>query len=142
VQAAAYCRIRQTAGSDFQRTARQREVLKSIEAQAKQADLTTLLKVFDNAIGDIYTSLDTGKIKDLLGNIMNYSIVDEAGFPNETMRANANLGAHGACIVTDDLVENVEWLHHFFFGDEEYNVSDTVKQYSDKILSDMAKYAQ
>ena len=142
VQAAAYCRIRQTAGSDFQRTARQREVLKSIEAQAKKADLTTLLKVFDNAIGDIYTSLDTDNIKELLGNIANYSIVEEAGFPNETMRANANLGAHGACIVPDNLVENVEWLHHFFFADEEYSVSDSVEQFSEKILSDMAKYAK
>lgn len=141
VQAAAYCRIRQTTGSDFQRTARQREVLKSIEAQAKKADLATLLKVFDSAIGDIFTNLETDEIKDLLGNIMNYSIVDEAGFPNEDLRANANLGAHGACVVPNDLEANVKWLHEFFFEDQEYTVSDTVKQISDKILSDMAKYS-
>lgn len=142
VQATAYCRIRQTAGSDFQRTARQREVLKSIEAQAKKADLTTLLKVFDNAIGDIYTSLNTDDIKELLGNIANYSIVEEAGFPNEKLRSNANIDGHGACIIPDDLVENVEWLHHFFFEDEEYTVSDTLREYSEKILSNVAKYGE
>lgn len=142
VQATAYCRIRQTSGSDFQRTARQREVLKSIEAQAKKADLSTLLKVFDNAIGDIYTSLNTDSIKELLGNISKYSIVEEAGFPNETMRSNANLEAHGACVIPDDLEENVEWLHQFFFGDDEYIVSDSVKEYSEKILSNVANYAE
>lgn len=145
VQAAAYCRIRQTAGSDFQRTARQREVLKSIEAQAKKADLATLWKVFDNAIGDIYYSWDeekNGNIRDLLANIANYSIVDEAGFPNETMRSNANIDAHGACIIPDNLVENVEWLHHFFFEDEEYTVSESVEAYSEKILSNVAKYSE
>ena len=142
VQAAAYCRIRQTTGSDFQRTARQREVLKSIEAQAKAADLGTLLKVFDKAIGDIYTNINTDTIKELLGNIANYSIVEEGGFPNEELRANANLGAHGACVVPNDLVANVEWLHKFFFEDEEYSVSDSVKEINEKILSDMAKYSK
>lgn len=142
VQAAAYCRIRQTTGSDFQRTARQREVLKSIEAQAKAADLGTLLKVFDKAIGDIYTNINTDTIKELLGNISNYSIVEEGGFPNEELRANANLGAHGACVVPNDLVANVEWLHKFFFEDEEYSVSDSVKEINEKILSDMAKYSK
>lgn len=142
LQATAYCRIRQTAGSDFQRTARQREVLKAIEDQAKKADLNTLLKVFDNAIGDIYTSLDTEDIKELIANISNYSIVDEAGFPKEDLRANANMDAKGACVIPTDLVANVEWLHSFFFEDEEYTVSESVKEYSEKILSDAAKYIQ
>lgn len=45
LQAAAYCRIRYV-GSDFQRTERQREVLKAIEAQAKKTDLATHGNVF------------------------------------------------------------------------------------------------
>lgn len=42
LQAAAYCRIRYV-GNDFQRTERQREVLKAIESQAKQADFLRLI---------------------------------------------------------------------------------------------------
>ena len=56
LQATAYCRIRYV-GSDFQRTERQREVIRAIEAQAKQASITTLLNAFEKAAGDIYTSL-------------------------------------------------------------------------------------
>lgn len=140
VQASAYCRIRQTAGSDFQRTARQREVLKSIEEQAKKADLSTLTAVFNDCIGDVYTSLKSEDILALLGKIADYSIVEEAGFPHEDMRSNVTIGAKGACIVTDSLVENVEWLHHFLFEDEEYTVSDTVKKINNKIASDVAPY--
>ena len=39
VQATSYCRIRQTKGDDFQRAARQREVIQAIEDRAKEADL-------------------------------------------------------------------------------------------------------
>ena len=38
VQATSYCRIRQTKGDDFQRAARQREVIQAIEDRAKEAD--------------------------------------------------------------------------------------------------------
>ena len=42
LQATAYCRIRYTAGNDFKRAARQREVIQAIEDQAKKADNATL----------------------------------------------------------------------------------------------------
>ncbi len=140
VQATAYCRIRQTAGYDFQRTARQREVLRAIEALAKQTDLATLTAVFNDCIGDIYTSLQRDDILALLGKIADYQITEEAGFPNEDMRLNVNIDAVGASVVPDNLVENVEWLHHFLFEDEKYTVSATVKEISDKIESDVAPY--
>jgi len=142
LQATAYCRIRQTAGSDFKRTARQREVLKAIEEQAKKQDLATLTKVFNDCIGNIYTSLDSKDILELLKNITNYSIVAEDGFPQETMRGNANMGAHGACVIPVSLEENVVWLHQFLFEDEEYTVTDSVREYSQKIQSDTAQYLE
>ncbi len=140
VQAAAYCRIRQTNGSDFQRTARQREVLKSMEDQAKQASLSTLTKVFNESIADIYTSIDSDDILALLGNISQYHIVDEGGFPAEEYRGNANLGARGACVIPDSLTENVVLLHEFLFDDMEYEVSDTVKEIDAAIKADVAAY--
>ena len=53
LQATAYCRIRYTAGNDFKRAARQREVIQAIEDQAKKADYATLSKVFNSVIDDI-----------------------------------------------------------------------------------------
>lgn len=140
LQATAYCRIRYTSGDDFKRTARQREVIKAIEDQAKKADLTTLTKVFNNAIDDIYTSIDSDLIMEFLGSISKYHIVDEGGFPEESMRTVANVGAKGSSVIPLDLESNVVWLHQFLFEDEDYQVTDSVREYSKKIASDTAPY--
>lgn len=145
IQATAYCRIRYTKGDDFQRTARQREVIKAIEERAKQASLEELTKAFNNAAPYIYTSINNEDILGLLKNISNYRIVEEGGFPEETMRTADNIGAKGSCVIpwTGDgtgLTQNVEWLHHFFFEDEEYTVSNTVVEISQKVYQDTAPY--
>ena len=140
LQATAYCRIRYTAGNDFKRAARQREVIQAIEDQAKKADYATLSKVFNSAIDDIYTSLDSKDILDLLSNISNYRIVDEGGFPEETMRDTGNIGAKGSCVIPVNLESNVVWLHQFLFDDANYSVTSNVKEYSNKIESDTSPY--
>ena len=140
LQATAYCRIRYTAGDDFKRASRQREVIMAIEEQAKKADLATLTKVFNDAIDDIYTSLDTQDILDLLENISKYRIVDQGGFPEESMRTTANIGAKGSSVTPLDLESNVVWLHHFLFDDQEYEVTDSVREYSRKIEEETSPY--
>ena len=140
LQATAYCRIRYV-GNDFGRTARQREVIKAIESQAKQASLATLTKVFESAIDDIYTNLDPATIiSDLLPNIANYRIVDEGGFPELNKQDNVSMGANGSCQIPVDLSASVSWLHGFLFGDENYETSDTVKEIGQKITADASKY--
>lgn len=140
LQAAAYCRIRYV-GNDFQRTARQREVIKAIEARAKQADLATLTKVFESAIDDVYTNLDVATIlTDLLPNIAHYKIVDEGLFPEMNKQINVSMGANGSCQIPVDLSASVSWLHGFLFGDINYETSDTVKEISRKITADASKY--
>lgn len=140
LQATAYCRIRYTAGDDFKRASRQREVLMAIEEQAKKADAATLVKVFNEVIGDIYTSIDSETILELIGNIANYQIVDQGGFPEESMRTVGNIGAKGSSVVPLDLEANVVWLHQFLFDDEDYTVTDSVREYSQKIAADTAPY--
>lgn len=140
LQAAAYCRIRYTLGDDFKRAARQREVLLAIEEQAKKTDVATLTKVFNNAIDDIYTSLDSKDILELIGNISKYQIVDQGGFPEESMRTTANIGAKGSSVIPMDLESNVVWLHQFLFDDENYTVTDSVKEYGAKIKADTTPY--
>lgn len=134
LQATAYCRIRYV-GDDYQRTERQRTVLKAIETQAKKTSLPKLTEVFNSVIDDVYTSLDQKDLLELLGNISKYSIVDEGGFPQEDLRTSGNLGAKGSCIVPKNLESNVVWLHQFLFDDEDYEVTETVKDISKKIKS-------
>lgn len=140
LQATAYCRIRYTKGDDFKRASRQREVIMAIEEQAKKADAATLVKVFNDVIGDVYTSISSDTILELIGNIVNYQIVDQGGFPEESMRTVANVGAKGSSVIPLDLESNVVWLHQFLFDDQNYEVTDSVREYSEKIKSDTTPY--
>ena len=140
LQATAYCRIRYTKGDDFKRAARQREVIMAIEEQAKKASFSELSAAFEGAIDDIYTSLSDDEILDLIKNIAKYQIVDEGGFPEESMRTVANIGAKGSSVIPMDLEQNVVWLHQFFFDDQEYVVTDSVREYSEKIKADTTPY--
>lgn len=140
LQATAYCRIRYTAGDDFKRAERQRTVLMACLDKAKNMSYSQLETVANKAFGETYTSLDLSEILDLLKNIANYEVVDNNGFPEESMRATGTIGKKGSCVVAVDLESNVKWLHQFLFEDSEYTVSDDVKKYSEKIHSDTSSY--
>jgi hypothetical protein len=84
--------------------------------------------------------LDSDTILELIGNIANYSIVEEAGFPNESMRTTGNIGAKGSSVIPLDLESNVVWLHQLLFDDDNYTVTDSVKEYSKKIQEDTSPY--
>ncbi|MBQ7775052.1 MAG: LCP family protein [Lachnospiraceae bacterium] len=143
LQAAAYCRIRQTKGSDFKRAERQREVLKAMEVQAKQMDLAELTKLAENVLEYVYTNIDATDILELVKNVDSYSIVDEEGFPTESLRTTATLGkSKGSCVIPLDLEQNVVWLHEFLFAKEDYQVSDTVKECSKRIKEDTKPYLE
>ncbi len=139
LQATAYCRIRYI-GDDFQRTQRQRTVLLAIAEKAKKASPETLNKIADNVFNEIYTSLDLTEILELLSDVTKYEVVDQAGFPNRDMLSTGNIGTKGSCIVPTDLTENVKWLHGFLFQDYDYEPSEQVKEYSEKIKADTSQY--
>ncbi len=144
LQATAYCRIRYTAGDDFKRAERQREVLMAVADKAKSASPATLNNVA-NAIFDkdeIYTSLDLAEILELLGDISKYEIVAQGGFPEESMRTTGTIGSKGSCVVPVSLADNVQWLHEFLFADEEYTPSAAVLEYSDKVKADTSAYVK
>ncbi|MBQ2936577.1 MAG: LCP family protein [Lachnospiraceae bacterium] len=140
LQATAYCRIRYTAGDDFKRAERQREVLMAIADKAKTASPATLNEIANDVFGQIYTSLDLSEILELLGDVTKYEIVDQAGFPEDNMRDTGTIGSKGSCVVPVNLSENVTWLHSFFFDDEAYTASEAVQEYSEKIKSDTSGY--
>lgn len=141
LQATAYCRIRyDISGGDFGRARNQRKVIKAIEEQAKKTDAVTLTKVFNKVVEEVYTSMDSKDLLKLVDNIGNYRIVDEGGFPEDSMITTGNIGAKGSCVIPLDLESNVVWLHKFLFEDEEYTPSSTVKECGAKIKEDTSKY--
>lgn len=140
LQATAYCRIRYTAGDDFKRAERQREVLMAVADKAKTASPATLNSIANDVFGEIYTSLDLSEILSLLGDIAKYEITDQAGFPEETMRATGIIGSKGSCVVPVSLADNVKWLHELLFEDEAYEPSDAVQKYSSQVASDTNGY--
>jgi LCP family protein required for cell wall assembly len=140
LQATAYCRIRYTAGDDFRRAERQRTVLMACLEKAQGMSYSQLETVANNAFKETYTSLDIAEILDLLKNIANYKVVDSNGFPYEEMRATGTMGKAGSCVLAVDLQSNVKWLHEFLFGETDYEVSEDVQKYSEKIKADVSKY--
>lgn len=142
LQATAYCRIRYTAGDDFKRAERQREVLMAIADKAKTASPTALNEIANNVFNEIYTSLDLSEILELLGDVTKYEIVGQAGFPEDNMRATGTIRSKGSCVVPVSLADNVTWLHQFLFNDNEYTASSAVQEYSDKVKSDTSGYLQ
>lgn len=140
LQAAAYCRIRYTAGDDFKRAERQREVIQAMSDQAKTAKLSALTDAFLKVMNNVYTTIDQDDLQALLGQIANYTIVEESGFPQRDKLATENIGACGSCVVPTDLADNVVWLHEFLFGVENYEVSSTVQECSNQIKADTSPY--
>ncbi|MBD5490135.1 MAG: LytR family transcriptional regulator [Lachnospiraceae bacterium] len=140
LQATGYCRIRYTAGDDFKRAERQREVLSAVADQAKKASLPALTETANSVFDEVYTSLDLSEIVEMLGNVGSYYIADNAGFPQESNRATGTIGSKGSCVVPVSLEDNVKWLHQFLFNDYDYQPSATVKECSDKIYSDTNGY--
>ncbi|MCM1154209.1 MAG: LCP family protein [Roseburia sp.] len=141
LQATGYCRIRYTAGDDFKRAERQREVLSAVADQAKKASPAALGQIANNVFEEVYTSLDLAEIVELLGDVAKYNITETAGFPTEEYRKTGTIGSKGSCVVPTDLEENVKWLHQFLFNDYDYEPSSTVKECSDKIAEDTSGYS-
>ena len=140
LQATGYCRIRYTAGDDFKRAERQREVLTALADQAKKSSVAKLKQTADSVFEETYTSLDLSEIVEMLGDVNNYYISEHAGFPQESNRATGTIGSKGSCVIPVSLEDNVKWLHQFLFNDYDYEPSSTVKECSDKIYSDTNGY--
>lgn len=134
VQATSYCRIRYTAGDDFKRTERQREVIGEIVNTAKKADISEINEIINAVFSKIATNYTNEEIIQMAPEMIGYNIVDTQGFPFD--RTPASVKGKGSCVVPVNLAENVKQLHEYLFGNYSYVPSEEVQQISDKIQSD------
>lgn len=132
VQAVSYTRIRYTAGNDYKRTERQRELIAKIVAKAKKADMKTLIAIMDNVFPMISTSLTKSEIVSMGMNMLSYELGDTCGFPFEHRTSNVC----GDSEVPVTLAWNVQRLHDYLFGIKNYKPSEGVQERSEHIVAD------
>ena len=131
VQAVSYARIRYTAGGDYKRTERMRDVLTAIAERAKKLGVSELNKLAKTVLPKIYTNISPDEIISMLPQIATYSISESIGWPYETKGDTIGGVWYGVPV---NLAENVEKLHTEVLGQEDYEVSDKVKSISDSII--------
>lgn len=134
VQATSYCRIRYTAGDDFKRTERQREVVMELVNTAKKASIDEINDIVNAVFGMIATNYELEELVGMTPEMIGYDIVDTQGFPFD--RTPATVSGKGSCVIPINLAENVKQLHEYLFDDYSYEASQEVQEISDKITSD------
>ena len=133
-QATAYARIRSTAGSDFARAERQREVINEVVKKAKKSDLATINKIINQVFPEISTNYTNMDIIRLASSMFSYELADSTGFPFSKYPARLG-GSKGDVVICADLENNVRALHRYLYNDTEYVPSGTVINYSNLITT-------
>lgn len=136
VQATGYARIRYTKGDDFKRTERQRAVIEQIVKKMQASNLRTINKIIDKVFSKVETNFTMTEILAYAKNAMSYKLAESQGFPSDN--TTPTLTGIGSSVVPNTLESNVIQLHKYFFGDDGYTPSSTVKTISSEIESKAA----
>lgn len=131
VQALAYGRIRYTAGGDYKRTERMRDIMMAVVEKVKKMSITQLNKLADKLLPIVYTNISSGEIISLIPQVASYKITDSTGWPYKTEGKTINGVWYGPPIT---LESNVTELHQKVYGQADYVPSEKVKEISDKIV--------
>lgn len=133
VQATSYTRIRYTAGDDFRRAERQREVLEQMVIKAQHANLSQINKIIDQVFPEIATNFTLTEILDYAKDVMKYRLTETTGFPFD--KTTDNFSDAGSVVIPTTLESNVIQLHEFLFGPDGYTPSSTVREISQGIIN-------
>ena len=132
VQALAYSRIRYTAGGDYKRTERMRDVLEAMLKKAKGLSISELINFVNIMLPKISTNISSNDIIGLAPTLININVSESNGWPEETQGSTIGGVYYGVPV---NLEENVEKLHEELFSQENYTCSDTVKDISNQIIN-------
>ena len=130
VQAVAYSRIRYTAGGDYKRTERMRDVVQAMVKRAKGLGFNQLQKLATKVLPLVRTNLSETDIMGLLPVLMQVNFTSSMGWPYQTKGKTMD-SSYGIPVT---LESNVEKLHKEFFGNADYVVNDKIKQISKAIV--------
>ena len=152
-QATAFCRLRkvtfhspadgQDYRDDYGRAARQRYVLMELLSQTKAQGMLKLMMLSNDLFaangGDkkfIQTSMTMTELVHFFAAASDMNLTGSEGFPNEDHMYGATLDS-GSTVVCDTLEDNVQLLHRFLYGTENYEPSDGLKKVAEQIRQEV-----
>ena len=130
VQAVAYSRIRYTAGGDYKRTERMRNVIEAMANKLKSKNIMEINNFMDEILPKVYTNISQKTIMSMIPDMMNYKISTSIGWPYEVK--GITLDRWYGVPVT--LESNVVKLHQDLFDDPDYTLPESIKTTSDSII--------
>lgn len=130
VQAVAYSRIRYTAGGDYKRTERMRTVVTAMAKKAKTLSIGQLNKLADEILPRVSKNIENNDIIALIPSALSFDIIESLGWPYN-VKGISTTAWYGVPVT---LESNVIRLHKELFGQEDYKVSETVKEMNDAII--------
>ena len=130
VQAVAYSRIRYTAGGDYKRTERMRTVVTAMAKKAKTLSIGQLNKLADEILPRVSKNIENNDIIALIPSALSFDIIESLGWPYNVK----GITPTARNVVPVTLESNVIRLHKELFGQEDYKVSETVKEMNDAII--------
>lgn len=130
-QALAYSRIRKT-DSDYQRTERMRTVLTGVFNKVKGMSLTKLNKLVDEILPKVKTNIKMAEITEMLTKLASIKIGTSTGWPYETAGRTIDELWYA---VPKTLEKSVVRLHKELFNEENYQVTETVKNINNQIVN-------
>lgn len=115
-QASAYCRIRYTAGRDFKRTERQRDVLNALFVKFKDINLTEIPSLINNVLPLVTTNLSNSEIISISSKAlgMGLSNIEQGRFPSDENIISA--GFTDMYHTNIDIDGTTKELHKFIFS--------------------------
>lgn len=114
-QAAAYCRIRYTEGSDYKRSERQRDVLEALFNKFKDSSIPELVSIMDDILPLVTTNLTNSEVISIASTVLGMGIpeIEQSRFP---------LDGKSETIYTDmlhltiDTEETTNDIHKFLYS--------------------------
>ena len=132
VQAVAYCRVRYTAGGDFQRASRQRIVVSALVDRVKQANIGEMTSLVNAILPEVSTSLSAGEILKMATAMQDYTLADTRGFPFAMVTATYD--KKGSVVVPCTLESNVKEMYVYLFDEEDHACSEELRSISQSII--------
>lgn len=117
IQAVAYSRIRYTAGGDFKRTERQREVLLNLAKKSDAVKVTDIVPIVDKLSTNLMTTIAPIDIVSLGADVLKGKYKDNLGqnmFPEAAYAAGDMI--NGIYYYVADLNQTKEAMNNFFYG--------------------------
>lgn len=130
VQAVAYSRIRYTAGGDYKRTERMRNVIEAMANKLKSKNIMEINNFMDEILPKVYTNISQKTVMSMIPDMMNYKVSTSIGWPYEVK--GITLDRWYGVPVT--LESNVIKLHQELFDDPDYILPESIKTTSNSII--------